>query len=241
MSTLENTLRRSKLSSNKQALLEKLMRGKTTEIGGDGITPRPRNGYVPLSFAQQRLWFLDQLEPGSAAYNIPAAVRLKGPLDVKALERSLKEVMRRHEVLRTTFTMVEGQPVQVIGEAEEFTLPVLELAARLSAEEREAEVQRLAQVEAGLPFDLGTGPLLRATLLRLSAEEHVALLTMHHIVSDGWSTGILIRELAALYEAFTHGRGIAAGRVADSICGLCGVAARVAGRRSAGKTTRILA
>ena len=165
-----------------------------------------RDGALPLSFAQQRLWFLDQLEPGSAAYNIPAAVRLKGLLDVKALERSLKEVVRRHEVLRTTFTVVQGQPVQVIGEGEEFGLSVLELAAELSAEEREAEVQRLAQVEAAQPFDLGTGPLLRGTLLRLSAEEHVALLTMHHIVSDGWSTGILIRELAALYEAFTQGQ-----------------------------------
>ena len=206
MTTLENTLRRSKLSGNKQALLEKLMRGRATEIGGDRITPRARKDYVPLSFAQQRLWFLDQLEAGSAAYNVPTAVRLRGSLNVKALERSLKEVVRRHEVLRTTFTVVEGQPVQVIGEGEEFGLSVLELAAGLSAEEREAEVQRLAQVEAAQPFDLRIGPLLRATLVRLSAEEHVALLTMHHIVSDGWSTGVLIRELAALYEAFTQGQ-----------------------------------
>ena len=165
-----------------------------------------RDGALPLSFAQQRLWFLDQLEPGSAAYNIPSAVRLKGSLDVKALEQSLKEVVRRHEVLRTTFTVVDGQPGQVIGEAEEFGLSVFELAAELSEGEREEEVQRLAQVEAAQPFDLGTGPLLRATLLRLSADEHVALLTMHHIVSDGWSTGILIRELAALYQAFMQGQ-----------------------------------
>ena len=170
------------------------------------VSPLPRMAALPLSSAQQRLWFLDQLEPGSAAYNIPSAVRLKGQLDVKALEHSLKEIVRRHEVLRTTFTVIDGQPVQVNGETEEFTLPVLELGAGLSAEERDAEVQRLAQVDAALPFDLGTGPLLRATLLRLSAEEHVALLTMHHIVSDGWSTGILVRELAALYEAFMHGQ-----------------------------------
>jgi amino acid adenylation domain-containing protein len=168
------------------------------------ILPVPRNGYLPLSFAQQRLWFIDQLEPGNSAYNFPAAVRLKGPLNVVALERTVNEIVRRHETLRTTFATVDGRPVQVIAPALTARAAVLNLQ-ELSDGEREAEVQRLAIEQAQLPFDLARGPLLRVTLLRLAEEEHVGLLTMHHIVSDGWSTGILIREMAVLYQAFSHG------------------------------------
>ncbi|MBV8858951.1 MAG: amino acid adenylation domain-containing protein [Acidobacteria bacterium] len=165
---------------------------------GDG---RP----APLSFSQQRLWFLDQLEPGSPAYHIPVAVRMSGRLDRDALVRSLSEVVRRHEALRTSFVLEDGRPVQVVGEACEVALP-LEDISHLPEGEREAESVRLSKAEARVPFDLGHGPLLRAKLLRLSAEEHVLLLTMHHIVSDGWSVGLLQREVAALYEAFAAGR-----------------------------------
>ena len=166
------------------------------------ITPVARDGYLPLSFAQQRLWFIDQLAPGNSAYNIPAAVRLEGPLNVMALERSLNEIVRRHEALRTTFTIVDGGPAQVIAPSLTMAPRVIDLQA-LSENAREIEVQRLAAEEACRPFDLAHGPLLRVTLVRLGEERHVGLLTMHHIVSDGWSTGILIRELAVLYDAFS--------------------------------------
>ncbi|HKG15554.1 MAG TPA: condensation domain-containing protein, partial [Pyrinomonadaceae bacterium] len=164
-----------------------------------------RGGPLPLSFAQRRLWFIDQMEPGTPAYNVPAAVRLVGRLDVAALEATLSEVVRRHEVLRTYFSVGEGgEPVQIISPPQRVELPPVDLSG-LGQDEREAEALRLAREEAELPFDLSTGPLLRARLLRLSEEEHVVLLTMHHIVSDGWSVGVLIKEVAALYEAYGVG------------------------------------
>ncbi len=169
------------------------------------ILPVPRNGDLPLSFSQQRLWFIDQLEPGNSAYNFPAAIRLKGPLNLVALEQSINEIIKRHEALRTTFTTVDGRPAQVIAPTLTVGLPVVNLQ-ELPESEREAEVGRLAIEEAQRPFNLARGPLLRVTLLRLGEEEHVGLLTMHHIVSDGWSTGILVREMAVLYEAFSGGR-----------------------------------
>jgi amino acid adenylation domain-containing protein len=169
------------------------------------IVPVPRTGDLVLSFAQQRLWFFDQLEPGLAAYNLPAAVRLKGPLNLAALRQSLNEIVKRHESLRTTFAQVDGWATQVIAPELTVALPVVDLG-RLSAREMEAEVRRLATAEAQRPFDLAQGPLIRGSVLRLGDEEHVGLLTMHHIVSDSWSTGILIRELATLYVAFCAGR-----------------------------------
>ena len=179
-------------------------------LAGTGLQTRPiervsRDCELPLSFAQQRLWFLSQLHPNSVAYNMPAALRLTGRLDVASLELSLSEITRRHEVLRTTFATVNGRPVQLIGENLPFTLPVVDLS-ELPEADRETEMLRLAADEAQRPFDLACEPLLRITLLRLRSESHIALLTMHHIVSDGWSPGILIRELTALYEAFSRGK-----------------------------------
>jgi amino acid adenylation domain-containing protein len=165
----------------------------------------PRDGELPLSFAQPRLWFLDQLEPGSIFYNISSAIKLTGVLDVDAMERALTEIVRRHEVLRTTFSQVNGEPQQIISPAESFRLPVIDLS-HMPDEERLAEMRRLTSEEAVRPFDLLRGPLLRVTLLRTGPEEHTTLLTQHHIVSDGWSTGILIREVAALYTAYRAGR-----------------------------------
>jgi len=169
------------------------------------IRPVSRDRELPLSFAQQRLWFLDQLEPNSPMYNIPDVVRLIGPLDVEVLKRCLNEIVRRHEVLRTTFAVVDGRPVQVIAPELTIPLPVVDLRS-LPKAEREEEALRLATREAQRPFDLARGPLLRATLLRLDDEEHIALLTVHHIVSDGWSTSVFMGEMAALYEAFSTGK-----------------------------------
>src|SRR5262249_18757467 len=154
-----------------------------------------------LSFAQQRLWFIHQLDPESTAYNIPAAVRLEGDLDVVALERAVSEVVRRHEALRTRFPMVDGEPVQEIEPAREVSLPVIDLGSLDGAERVEA-TRRQVREEARRPFDLSRGPLLRCGLLRLGPEDHVALLTMHHIISDGWSMGVLINEVSRLYEAY---------------------------------------
>ena len=164
-----------------------------------------RDEDLPLSFAQQRLWLLDRMEPGIPAYNVPLAVRLSGRLNVTALERSLNEIMQRHEALRTTFASMEGQPIQVVAPAQSLTLPVVELRGSEDFE-REAEARRLAAEEAQYPFDLERGPLWRARLLRLTPAEHMLLLTMHHIVSDGWSMEVFWRELAALYEAFSEGK-----------------------------------
>ncbi|HEX8351419.1 MAG TPA: amino acid adenylation domain-containing protein, partial [Pyrinomonadaceae bacterium] len=167
-------------------------------VAGAAEGLRTRGQGVPLSFAQQRLWFLDQLEPGASAYNLPAAVRLRGALDVGALERTLREVVRRHESLRTRFAARGGVPEQVAGEAADVRLEVSEARG-------EAEAEAVLRREAGRPFDLGRGPLLRAALVRLTGEEHVLLLTMHHIVSDGWSMGVLVREVTALYAAYASG------------------------------------
>ena len=157
-----------------------------------------------LSFAQQRLWFLDQFEPGSAVYNIPSAVRLKGALDVRALERSLQEIVRRHEALRTTFRLAEGEVSQVIHAFSPAPLEVIDLGP-LPPDEQEAAKQRWIDEEAQHPFDLRQGPLFRSMLLRLGDLEHILLLTMHHTVSDGWSQGVLMRELETLYAAFCVG------------------------------------
>ncbi|WP_052519231.1 amino acid adenylation domain-containing protein [Archangium violaceum] len=159
---------------------------------------------MPLSSSQQRLWFIEQLAPGGFTYNVPLAARLKGRLDVAALERSLEALVRRHEALRTTFTLEDGQPVQRIAPEAELTLPVESLEA-LAEEERAGAVPRLVEEEARRPFELEKGPLFRARLLRLAADEHVLLLSLHHIVCDGWSLEVMERELTALYGAYSRG------------------------------------
>ncbi|HKH48265.1 MAG TPA: amino acid adenylation domain-containing protein, partial [Thermoanaerobaculia bacterium] len=181
--------------------IERSARGAAVER----IVRVSREEPLALSFAQQRLWFLDQLEPGGIVYNIPVAVELKGQLDAGAMTAAFGEVVRRHEVLRTTFREVAGDPVQVVAEPAGFSLPLIDLAD-LPAPEREREASRLASAEARRPFDLEAGPLLRAALLGSAADRHLLLVTMHHIVSDGWSMGVLVRELGALYAAFREGR-----------------------------------
>nr|QEO74125.1 condensation domain-containing protein [uncultured bacterium] len=159
----------------------------------------PRSGPMTTSFAQQRLWFLDQLEPGSFAYNLAGAVRLEGSLDVEALAGALGNIVRRHEALRTVFVEEEGEPRQVILEPAPFPLPVVDMSG-LAAADRDSEAVRIAVGEARRPYDLARGPLVRSTLLRLDGREHVLLVGMHHIVSDGWSMGVFVRELGALYR-----------------------------------------
>jgi hypothetical protein len=157
------------------------------------------------SFAQQRAWILDQLDPESAVNNISATVHLRRPFTTGVLERSLNALVQRHEALRTTFRMMEGQVVQVIAPTLTLPLPVVDLRS-LPEAEREAQALRLATEEAQRPFDLTQGPLIRATLLHLGSEEDVLLLAVHYIVSDGWSLGVLLRELATLYGSFSTGQ-----------------------------------
>ncbi|MBW4609137.1 MAG: amino acid adenylation domain-containing protein [Hassallia sp. WJT32-NPBG1] len=204
MSSLRQKI--AELSPEKRELLLQRLKQKQGNITPTKIARQSReSNSFPLSFSQQRLWFFNQLEPDSCAYNIPAAVRLTGLLNISALSHSISEILRRHEALRTTFTTVDGQPVQTINPAFSCTLPLIDLQA-LSQAEREQETLRLARAEAQRPFDLEKGPLLRVTLLRLEEQDHVILFTMHHIVSDGWSTGILIRELTTLYQGCDRGQ-----------------------------------
>jgi amino acid adenylation domain-containing protein len=182
---------------------------EAAEGGEDGaraaLVPAGRDGPLPLSSSQERLWFLDRLRPGNAAYHLPGAVRLCGALDEGALRRSMDELVGRHEALRTSFGVAEGRPVQRVHPPRPLELPLVDLSG-LDAPAREPEAARIGAAEARSPFDLARAPLLRARLLRLSGSEHVLLLTPHHIVCDGWSLGVLARELGELYAAFVQGR-----------------------------------
>jgi amino acid adenylation domain-containing protein len=198
-----STTHREQLTQRKAEILSFL--GASNYASAPELEVRPRPSDVPLSYAQERLWLLNRLQPGSAAYNMSTALRLEGELDLPAVERVLSELARRHESLRTRFGLADGQGTQVIDPPAPLPLGVVDLSA-LAGDDQAAETQRRVQAEAETPFDLERGPLFRASLLRLGAEEHVLLVTMHHIVSDGWSLGVLTRELAALYEAFRRGR-----------------------------------
>jgi NAD(P)-dependent dehydrogenase (short-subunit alcohol dehydrogenase family)/acyl carrier protein len=187
--------------------LESGLRGKakteSTRLGR--IRRVNREEGLPLSFAQQRLWFLDQLDSGNTAYNIPLAVRLRGELDLAVLERTLNEVVRRHESLRTTFSYVAGQGVQIIRELEVVSLPMADLSEAPETE-REIEVRRLITEEAQRFFDLEKGPLMRVKLFRLRVDEYVMLVTMHHIITDRRSIEVLLREIGTIYQAFAAGQ-----------------------------------
>ena len=197
---------RTALTARKADLL-RLLENRLIANRGSGRSNIPlssREKDLPLSFAQQRLWFLDQLEPGSAVYNVPGALRIKGPLVVQALERSFNEIVRRHESLRTTFAVKGEVGVQVIAPV--FTVPLRLIDIHHLAEpEREKKAARLIEEEMSTPFDLQRGPLFRTALIRMDKNDHVLLLTLHHIVSDGWSMGVLYRELSALYRAYRLG------------------------------------
>lgn len=194
------------MSEARKALLEQRLRaGRGGQSRSPVIQPRQDDGPAPLSFAQQRLWFLDQLAPGNPFYNIPAALPLAFPVDVETLRRTIQEIARRHASLRTRFAVIDEEPVQIIAPSLEIPLPIIDLQ-NLPPEQRREEALRLASEEARESFDMTAGPLLRATLLRCAPDDYILLLTMHHIISDGWSMGVLFRELAALYEAFARRR-----------------------------------
>jgi amino acid adenylation domain-containing protein len=169
------------------------------------LVSSPRNKPLPLSFAQQRLWFLHQLEPNSTAYLISSAFHLRGRLLLKPLEASLQTLVQRHEALRTTFPLVNEEPVQQVAPTWPFHLPVIDLQSLL-AEGRNQEIERLIDKDAQQPFELAVGPLFRFRVLKLGAEEHILLMTFHHIISDGWSMGIFYRELGTAYTAFCAGQ-----------------------------------
>lgn len=194
------------LSDKKRALLDALLRedGLVSPHGRE-IPRRQAGAPIPASFAQQRLWFLDQLEPDGSAYNVPAAFHLKGKLDLDVLRRSLDEIVRRHEALRTTFGAIDGSPVQRVAADRSVDLSVVDLSDR-PGPDRTAELHRRLKEESHRRFALSEDLMLRAVLLRLDAEEHVLLLMMHHIASDGWSMGILNGELSTLYRAFAAGK-----------------------------------
>ncbi|HEV2754810.1 MAG TPA: amino acid adenylation domain-containing protein, partial [Actinomycetota bacterium] len=192
------------LSPEKRALIEERLKGRGRTRKAETIPARPPGASSPLSFAQQRLWFLHQLDPESPQYNIFQALRVRGALDVEALDRALSDVVARHESLRTTFPTVDGEPFQVVHAPAPVTIDVTELDY-LDGDKRELEARRVAAAEATRPFDLENGPLLRARALRLDHDDHVVVLAMHHIVSDGWSTAVFTRELSALYNAHRTG------------------------------------
>jgi amino acid adenylation domain-containing protein len=196
------------LSAAKRSLLElRLMKRNGNGNGAKQVIPRHGSvtGPVPLSYNQQGLWVLSQLMPGASLYHTPTAARLTGALDIAVLKQTLNVIVERHQALRTTFRSIEGTPMQVIAEHLSIDLPVLDLTS-LPESEREEEARRLLTQEARQPFDLATGPLIRSILVRLHERDHILLVTTHHIVTDGWSVGILHRELMALYEAFVAGR-----------------------------------
>ena len=197
---------KSELAERKQEILA-FIRANNVAIATDERTIHPvkRQENLPLSFAQQRLWFVERLTNVSQLYDVPTCLHLEGSLNFAALKSSLNELVRRHEILRTTFTLVEGNPVQKIHSTFNLSLPIVNLQ-ELSQAEREIEIKRLINRETSQCFDLEEGPLLRCVLLQLGLKEHILLFTIHHIVTDGWSTGVIIRELAPLYQAFTENK-----------------------------------
>jgi len=194
------------LSPEKRKLLEQKLRMQRQGAAPSGPAARPRTGEpFPISLAQRRLWVLERLHPGTAAYNIPFAIRIRGALDTAALERAMDGLRARHETLRTTFAEHAGEPAQVIHPFVPVPLEVEDLSS-LPAAEREGEAERRVRDEAHVGFDVERGPLTRVRLIRVAPDDHLLAITMHHIVSDGWSLGVMTRELGALYDAFRAGR-----------------------------------
>jgi len=194
------------LTPQQRAVLEMKLKQQRAKAAPQAPIGRRENQDVhPLSFSQQRLWFIDQLQPGESAYHISRALRLKGRLDIDALRRAFETIVSRHEVLRACFINDQGQPVQQIRPVEAFPLPVTDCTAT-DSQDALAAARRAVTEEIHEPFDLSTGPLLRAALMRLDGSDHVLAIVMHHVVSDGWSNGLLTRELSALYNAYAQGQ-----------------------------------
>src|ERR1043166_1942291 len=201
----ENVLHRSALPPESKTVLEPRMRGGKVASPPFGAIRRTSEAdRFPLSFAQERLWLLDQLEPGSSLYTIFTGLRLIGPLDKAALEWSLSEVLRRHETLRTNFVVADGQPTQVVSDPSPFKIEMIDLGL-LPENERELKASEIAAGESRRSFDLARDNLLRVKLLKLATDLHIIIVAMPHIVSDGWSLRVLIGEVGTLYDAFLQG------------------------------------
>ncbi len=193
------------LSADKRALLEQRLKGGGLDSARDSVIPkRLEGGSTPVSFSQRQMWVIDQITPGSPAYNLPTGYRLRGPLNVAVLERSLNEVVKRHEGLRTTFGSEDGEPLQFVHPELRIRIELTALD-HLACEERESRLQALASEVSGTSFDLSRLPLLRVSLFKLGDAEHVLIVNVHHIVVDGLSIGLLLDELDVLYRAFTEG------------------------------------
>lgn len=206
------TTRIANLSPGQAARLREKLNPKTARSSGRQPPIRRQQAAgepIALSFGQERLWFIDQLQPDSPAYNVPAIFPLLGPVNAALLQQCIEEIVRRHEILRTTFTMHRGRPAQIVGPARPVPLPIVDLSA-MAVEEHDAELHRIVTAEFQRPFELATGPLIRVTLVRLAARPdqptHLLLCVMHHIVSDAWSLGVFLRELGVLYDAFGAAR-----------------------------------
>jgi amino acid adenylation domain-containing protein len=196
---------RQEIAKRKTEIISLLQEAKQAKVSEQlVIQPVPRDCELPLSFAQQRLWFVQQLSPDNDSYNMLEALRLDGALNIVALEQSLNELVRRHEILRTTFPTVDGKPIQKIAPATTLNLSIHDLQG-LSADEQTAQIRQFAESQASAPFNLAFGPLVQFTLLQLSPKEYVLLLKMHHIIYDGWSLNIFFVELSQLYAAFIQG------------------------------------
>ena len=197
---------RAQIAERKQELLRFLSdRDRPAAFTPPPILRRTSGEPAPLSFAQERLWFLEQLEPGNTVYNICRASRLTGQLNITALEASLTEILRRHEILRSQIGIVDGRPIQVTAALSKFEVPVIDLRS-FTETEREREVRDRIKAEAERQFDVSAGLFLRAVLLQVSNDHHILILTTHHIVADAWSMGILTRELWTLYDALANKR-----------------------------------
>lgn len=192
------------LSPEKRALLERRLRVEETVSAANRIPRRQDARRPPLSFAQQRLWFLEQLEPGHSLYNLPLVMRFNGPVDVATVERAVNEIIQRHESLRTIFILEDGEPAQEIVPELKLSVEVVDLQS-IPADTLEAEASQRAAAVALQPFDLRYGPLIHATILHLGPADHMLVVTMHHIVSDGWSLGVFAREFGAIYGALCNG------------------------------------
>jgi amino acid adenylation domain-containing protein len=198
--------RASNLSPEQISLLVERFKDKSGGVfRAPSIPRRSEPAQAPLSFGQQRLWFIDQLDPNSSAYIVPLAYRFNGHFDVVALERAVGEIIRRHEVLRTIFTVVDGQPVQIINPAQAQTVPIIDLS-ELGEDSREVSARLIATQEARRPFDLRADIMFRALVIRLGAEDHVLLFSLHHIACDGWSFSVLLREIGVLYRSYGEGQ-----------------------------------
>ena len=194
------------ISEAKRLLLARFLRGEVKQSANSArtISPLPLDATAQLSFAQERLWFLDQLNPDSAVYNVPLSVKLNGQIDPEAVERSVNEIVRRHDVLRTTFATVDGQPAIKTHSELRVRLQICDVTSHPESE-REAEARAILNQEAHAPFDLNRGPLIRATLVKLDADKCIFLVVMHHIVIDGWSLVLFFQEFSAIYDAFSRG------------------------------------